>query len=110
MTARRWRNWHSIKDDLGDNVTDSGWRGALDKGHLDKGALKMTINVGTFDRALRAILGVILIALPFVSGLALFTSTAATVVSVLVGLVMLAVAATRSCPLYTVLGVRTCKA
>lgn len=69
----------------------------------------MTVNVGDLDRILRAIIGVVLLALPFVSGLALFNSTIATVISVLVGLVMLGVAATRSCPFYTVLGVRTCK-
>ncbi|MBR2657589.1 MAG: DUF2892 domain-containing protein [Loktanella sp.] len=69
----------------------------------------MTVNVGDLDRILRAIIGVVLLALPFVSGLALFNSTIATVISVLLGLVMLGVAATRSCPLYTVLGVRTCK-
>ena len=69
----------------------------------------MTVNVGDFDRILRALIGIVLLALPFVSGLPLFNSTLATVISVLVGLVMLGVAATRSCPLYTLLGVRTCK-
>lgn len=64
----------------------------------------MTINVGTIDRILRAVLGVVLIALPFVLGL----GTAWTLVSVLVGLVMLVVAATRICPVYSLLGMRTC--
>ena len=70
----------------------------------------MTVNVGTLDRMIRGILGIVLLALPFVSGLALFDSTLATIISVVIGLVMLAVAATRSCPLYTILGMRTCKA
>ncbi|MBQ2260338.1 MAG: DUF2892 domain-containing protein [Loktanella sp.] len=69
----------------------------------------MPVNVGDIDRMFRAVLGIVLLALPFVSGLPLFNNTLATVVSVIVGLMMLGVAATRSCPLYTVLGLRTCK-
>lgn len=69
----------------------------------------MTVNVGTLDRMIRGTLGIVLLALPFVSGMALFDSTLATIISVVIGLVMLGVAATRSCPLYTVLGMRTCK-
>ncbi|MBQ1204166.1 MAG: DUF2892 domain-containing protein [Loktanella sp.] len=70
----------------------------------------MTVNVGTIDRIIRGIVGIVLIALPFISGMALFNSMLATIIAVVVGLVMLGVAATRSCPLYSVLGVRTCKA
>ncbi|SFI32877.1 YgaP family membrane protein [Jannaschia pohangensis] len=69
----------------------------------------MTANLGTVDRALRAILGLLLVAAPFVSGFALFASTAATVVSVVVGIVLLATSAMRFCPLYRVLGIQTCK-
>ncbi len=69
----------------------------------------MTVNVGNIDRMIRGIVGIVLLALPFVSGMALFDSMLATVISVVVGLVMLGVAATRSCPIYTVLGLRTCK-
>lgn len=65
----------------------------------------MTINVGTIDRIARALLGVVLLILPFAQG----WGTLGTVISVIVGLVMLTVAATRSCPLYTVLGVKTCQ-
>ena len=74
-----------------------------------KGDLDMTANLGTFDRAFRLILGAILLAAPFVGDLAIFNNAAATVVSVVVGLVMLATAATRFCPLYRVLGIQTCK-
>jgi hypothetical protein len=49
----------------------------------------MTVNVGTLDRMIRGILGIVLLALPFVSGIALFDSTLATIISVVIGLVML---------------------
>lgn len=69
----------------------------------------MTVNVGKLDRILRLILGVVLIALPFVSGMALFNSTAATVVSLIAGAVMLFTSSTKFCPLYTLFGIKTCK-
>jgi hypothetical protein len=69
----------------------------------------MTSNVGSIDRVLRLILGVVLIAAPFVSGMALFASTTATVISVIVGLVMIGTSAMRFCPLYRILGIQTCK-
>ncbi|WP_376877889.1 DUF2892 domain-containing protein [Albirhodobacter sp. R86504] len=69
----------------------------------------MTANVGNLDRALRILIGLVLIALPFVSGMALFASGAATAVSVIVGLVLIATSAMRFCPLYRILGIRTCK-
>jgi hypothetical protein len=68
----------------------------------------MTVNVGTIDRILRGVLGFILLAAPFVSGWAFFHSPWATALSVILGLVMLGVAATRVCPIYSVLGLRTC--
>jgi hypothetical protein len=64
----------------------------------------MTTNVGTLDRVVRAILGLVLIALPFAAGF----GTTLMLVSILVGLVMLVVAATRVCPLYSILGIKTC--
>ncbi len=69
----------------------------------------MTLNVGTFDRIFRLVLGVILLAAPFVSGLAMFENTAITVVSLIAGGVMIATAAMRFCPLYRIFGIRTCK-
>ncbi|ATG36000.1 YgaP family membrane protein [Phaeobacter piscinae] len=69
----------------------------------------MTRNVGTLDRIMRLMLGLALIAAPFVSGFAIFAATWATVLSVVVGAVMLLVALTRSCPVYTLLGLRSCK-
>jgi hypothetical protein len=69
----------------------------------------MTANVGTIDRVLRAILGILLIALPFVSDLLVVQGPIGASVSVIVGVVMLATSAMRFCPLYRILGVRTCK-
>ena len=68
----------------------------------------MTKNVGTIDRIIRLVLGVVLLAAPFVSGMALYESNVTTIISVIVGLVMLGTAATSSCLLYTILGIRTC--
>ena len=68
----------------------------------------MTANVGTIDRIARAILGIVLLAAPFVSGLALFEGTTATIISVVVGLVMLATSTMKFCPLYRIFGFNTC--
>ena len=62
-------------------------------------------NVGTVDRIVRAIIGVVLILAPFVAGLAGFW----TWLLPLLGVVALGTAALRTCPLYSVLGVNTCK-
>lgn len=69
----------------------------------------MTTNVGKIDRALRLLLGLILIGLPLVSGLAIFESNAVTILSVVAGAVMLATSTLRFCPLYRIFGIRTCK-
>jgi hypothetical protein len=69
----------------------------------------MTANVGSADRALRALLGIVLILAPFVSGAAIFQGALAWV-SVIVGAVMLFTAVTRFCLLYRVLGISTCRA
>jgi hypothetical protein len=69
----------------------------------------MTINIGTADRALRLAVGVALIALALFGGMALFSGAVMKYGAVIVGLVMIGTAAMRFCPLYTVLGIRTCK-
>ena len=69
----------------------------------------MTTNVGTVDRVIRGVLGIILLALPFASGLAIFDTTWVVAVSVIAGLVMLGTAATKFCPIYRAFGFRTCK-
>ncbi|MEZ5765589.1 MAG: DUF2892 domain-containing protein [Xanthobacteraceae bacterium] len=69
----------------------------------------MIANVGSLDRVLRFVLGVALIAAALLSGWAVFDGVALKYGAVAVGLVMLATAAFRFCPLYTVLGVKTCR-
>ncbi len=70
----------------------------------------MTQNVGTLDRVLRALLGVALVVLAFASGLPFFEGAAARYGVAAIGLVMLAVALFRWCPVYALLGIRTCRA
>lgn len=69
----------------------------------------MIANVGTTDRALRLVFGGALIAAALLSGWGVFDSALVTYGAVAVGIVMLATAAFRFCPLYTILGVRTCR-
>lgn len=69
----------------------------------------MITNVGTIDRVFRLVLGIILLAAPFVTGLTMFESGAATIVSVVLGIVMVVTSALKFCPLYRIFGIRTCK-
>ena len=69
----------------------------------------MTVNVGTIDRIARAILGIALLYLAFLSGLPLFESTLITALAAIVGVVMLATSALRMCPLYSIFGIKTCR-
>ena len=69
----------------------------------------MTSNVGAIDRALRALFGIMLLGAAFFSGMPLFEGSLAKYLTAAVGLVMLVVAATRVCPVYTLLGVKTCR-
>ncbi len=61
-------------------------------------------NVGTIDRVVRAIIGIVLIALYFV-----YPDMAYKWVSLIVGLILLFTAIVSSCPLYSILGIKTCK-
>lgn len=70
----------------------------------------MTTNVGTIDRILRAGLGLGLLYLAFLSGLPAFDGSVLKYGAAAVGVVMLAVAAIRVCPIYTIFGLKTCKA
>ena len=69
----------------------------------------MTPNVGTIDRILRAGLGVVLLYLAFASGMQLFASPLFKYGAALVGIVMLATSAFKMCPIYKILGIKTCK-
>lgn len=69
----------------------------------------MTANVGTIDRILRAALGVALLILAFASGLPLFESGIVKYAAALIGVVMIVVAVTRVCPIYSIFGIKTCR-
>lgn len=69
----------------------------------------MTVNVGTIDRIVRAVLGLVLLYLAFGSGLPLFDGAVMKYGAALIGIVMLVVAAVRVCPIYSIFGVKTCR-
>lgn len=69
----------------------------------------MTTNLGTIDRVFRLLVGIILLAAPFIGSLTIFASSTATILSVVVGIVMVATSAMKFCPLYRIFGIRTCK-
>lgn len=68
----------------------------------------MMTNVGTIDRILRAALGAVLIFIAFFSGLPLFAAPLLKYGAAIVGVVMLATATLKVCPLYAVFGFKTC--
>ena len=94
---------------FGDIVTETQNSKRLVNTYDLQGDCEMTPNLGTLDRSFRLVLGVVLLAAPFVSGLALLENTAASVVSVIAGLVMVATSPMKFCPLYRLFGIRTCK-
>ncbi|WP_028465339.1 YgaP family membrane protein [Nisaea denitrificans] len=67
----------------------------------------MIANVGTLDRLLRLVLGVVLIAAPFLLDLPLLANPVLKYGLPVVGLILGATALIRFCPLYAILGVRT---
>lgn len=60
----------------------------------------MTVNMGSADRIIRAIVGIVLIALVFVGPQTAWGW---------IGAVPLATAAIGNCPAYSLLGIKTCK-
>ena len=67
----------------------------------------MTVNVGNADRVVRAIAGILLIILPFVSSFGA-GSAVLTWGSVVVGAILAATAVFKFCPLYRLVGANTC--
>jgi hypothetical protein len=65
--------------------------------------------MGTTDRVIRGIVGVLLILLPFLTGWGMFSAQWAVYLSVLVGLVLTGTAVFGMCPIYRVLGINTCR-
>lgn len=60
----------------------------------------MKVNVGTVDRVVRALFGLVLVALALTGTIGAWGW---------LGLVLVGVAALGNCPLYSVLGISTCK-
>jgi len=69
----------------------------------------MAKNVGSIDKIIRLVAGILLIVLPFVSGISLFESSTMTLLSVVVGVVFVGTALFNFCPIYRIFGIRTCK-
>ncbi|WP_223428075.1 YgaP family membrane protein [Tateyamaria pelophila] len=69
----------------------------------------MITNVGTVDRGVRLVLGVALIAAALFSGLTIFDGAVMKYGAILVGVVLTVTGLMRTCPAYSILGIRTCK-
>ncbi|WP_085309952.1 YgaP family membrane protein [Planktotalea arctica] len=69
----------------------------------------MTTNVGTVDRGVRLVLGVALIAAALFSGLTIFDGAVMKYGAILVGVVLAVTGLMRTCPAYSIFGIRTCK-
>ena len=69
----------------------------------------MTPNVGTIDRILRAVIGAVLLYLALLSGLTLFMAPLFKYGAAVIGVVMLATSTVKLCPLYSILGLKTCR-
>lgn len=69
----------------------------------------MSPNMGLADQALRIGFGLVLILIAMFGELAAFDNLWLQYGAVAVGIVLMATAAVRICPLYTLLGLRTCR-
>jgi hypothetical protein len=69
----------------------------------------MSVNIGNVDRALRALLGLALLAAALGGIVPALAIGAPKWIAVVVGATLLATAGLRICPLYTLLGIRTCQ-
>jgi len=68
-----------------------------------------TANVGTADRIVRIVLGIALFVLPLVMETAIWATPLARWVTIAVGVVLIATALVRFCPLYRLVGTNTCR-
>lgn len=66
-------------------------------------------NIGTADRLIRLIIGVVLIALPFTTVVPGLTQGYGRYAALIVGAVLIVTALVRFCPLYRLVGASTCK-
>lgn len=68
----------------------------------------MRINAGNLDRLFRAVLGLALLCLAFLGGLALLQGGLLNYGAAILGIVMLVVAITRACPICAARSIKTC--
>lgn len=66
-------------------------------------------NVGSVDRAIRIVLGLVLVALPYVTQFALWDSALARWGVPVIGIVLALTGIVRFCPAYRLLGMKTCR-
>lgn len=69
----------------------------------------MRANVGKLDRMMRLLLGWGLIVVALVSDLAVFDDAVLKYVAVAVGIVLATSGLMRTCPMYSIFGIKTCK-
>lgn len=69
----------------------------------------MTANLGSFDRLLRLLFGIVLIAAPFLAGDVFGNNALLIYGAIAVGAVLVVTAMFRFCPLYRIFGWRTCR-
>ncbi|MEE9319678.1 MAG: DUF2892 domain-containing protein [Granulosicoccus sp.] len=69
----------------------------------------MARNVGSTDRIIRFLVGAALIAMPFLSGLPFFDAALPKYAAVAVGLILVVTAIANFCPIYRILGIKTCR-
>lgn len=70
----------------------------------------MTANLGSLDRLLRFVIGIVLIASPFMAAAAFAGNAVLTYGAILIGAVLVVTAIFRFCPLYRIFGLKTCRA
>lgn len=70
----------------------------------------MTANLGTVDRLARLVVGLVLLLTPTFFASDIWTNPYALVGAYAVGVILVATALFRFCPLYRLFGLRTCRA
>lgn len=68
-----------------------------------------TANVGTVDRVLRVVVGLVLLAAPYLFASPLWANPIVYWLALIVGLVLVLTGLFRVCPLYRLIGLNTCK-
>lgn len=70
--------------------------------------MELKVNVGVLDRRVRLAVGIVLLAVAALGGAILELGAGWRVLAGSVGVVMIVVGLTRVCPLYTLVGFKTC--